>query len=184
MTAIFTGTPVVGWIERRVSAPWDTAFYRIGDGGAPLRLSCILLVSCVATWALPGAICQQLPASTGARPSTRGRRRCTHPSLGSRAAGGRTHAWPLPSRPSLVQMRRCWNAPENDKRPAELHHDPWSIRLPPTPRGEAIPVPEQATRKSRGFRGSPLGDSERVPQAVTPPFPSHDKRPRSATSDR
>jgi len=23
---------VVGWIERRVSAPSDTAFYRIGDG--------------------------------------------------------------------------------------------------------------------------------------------------------
>jgi hypothetical protein len=29
MTAIFTGTPVVGWIERCVPAPSDTAFYRI-----------------------------------------------------------------------------------------------------------------------------------------------------------
>src|SRR5665648_1205729 len=32
MTAIFTETPVVGWIERRVPAPSDMAFYRIGDG--------------------------------------------------------------------------------------------------------------------------------------------------------
>jgi len=32
MTAIFTEAPVVGWIERRVPAPSDTAFYRIGDG--------------------------------------------------------------------------------------------------------------------------------------------------------
>jgi len=32
MTAIFTETPVVGWIERRVPAPSDTAFYRIGSG--------------------------------------------------------------------------------------------------------------------------------------------------------
>jgi hypothetical protein len=33
MTAIFTKAPVVGWIERQVRAPSDTAFYRI-EGGA------------------------------------------------------------------------------------------------------------------------------------------------------
>jgi hypothetical protein len=32
MTAIFKETPVVGWIERRVPALSNTAFYRIGDG--------------------------------------------------------------------------------------------------------------------------------------------------------